>query len=87
MVPTILMKFCKYIGNPTKRHYRFLPKKSLKLEKSFLIFRPSAKIAPKPTDQSCSNSICGVPLQISSACLFSFWATPKIKGSSHKNEI
>ena len=34
-------------------------KKSLKLEKQFLIFCLSRNVAPKPTDQSCSNSISG----------------------------
>ena len=50
-------------------------------------FLSATKIAPKPTDQSCSNSISGVSLQIYSACSFHFGATPKIKGSSHKKKI
>ena len=48
---------------------------------------PPPNIAHKPTDQSCSNSISGIPLQISpSYFFFRFRATLKIKGSSHKKK-
>ena len=89
MAVTILIKFCGFIehSKPNNMTLSAFPEKSLKPEKVFLIFCPSAKIAPKPTDQSCSNIISGVPLQISSACSFGFRATPKIKGSSHKKII
>ena len=54
------------IGTPTMRHYRLFPEKSLKLEKYF------PNVAPKLTDQSCSNSPYRVLLQIFLAHAFAF---------------
>ena len=39
----------------------------------------SPNIAPKPTDQSCSNSVSRVPLQTSPACLFVFELPSKLR--------
>ena len=73
MALTILIKFCGfyYIRSPTISHYWLFPEESLKLEKQFLIFCSSPNVAPKPTDQSRSNSISRVLLEISLA-IFSF---------------
>ena len=40
----------------------------------------------KPADQSCSNSISRVPLKLSSAYVFNFRLTLKIKDSLHKKQ-
>ena len=53
----------------------------------FLIFYPSPSLATKPTDQSCSNSISRVPLEISLARFFRFLSTLKFKGNSHKKKF
>ena len=89
MTPTILIKFFGFIAHSKPNNIKLsaFPEKIPETSKLFLIFRPSAKIAPKPTDQSCSNSISGLPLQISSASPFRFRVTPKIKGSSHEKKI
>ena len=55
------------------------PRKSMKLQKYFLIFCPSPNVAPKPTDQSCSNLVSGVPLQISLARFFVFDLPSKLR--------
>ena len=47
---------------------------------------PSPNVAPKPTDQSSSNSIFGALLQLTPALPFHFQHIPKIKGSSHKKQ-
>ena len=85
----IIIKFCGFIAHSNLNNMTLsaFPEKSTKLEKQFLIFCPSPNIAPKPTYQSCSNSISRVPLQISPAFYFRFRATLKIKGSSHKKKI
>ena len=48
--------------------------------KYFLIFYPSSNIAPKPNDQSCSNSIFRILLQFSPASPFHFQPILNIKG-------
>ena len=50
-------------------------------EKYFLIFYLSPKLQPKPTDQSCSNSIFRVLLQLSPVRPFHFRPTFNIKGT------
>ena len=84
---TILFKCFGYIvhSKPNNMTLSAFPEKSLKLEKWFLIFCLSLNVAPKQTDQSCSNSISGVPLQIFpvSPLFFCFRSTNEIKGSSH----
>ena len=55
------------------------PEKSLKLEKQFLIFCPSPKVAPKPTGQSSSHSISMAPLQISAAHFFVYDIPSKLR--------
>ena len=47
----------------------------------FFIFYPSPNVAPKPTDQSCSNTIFRVVLKLSPACPFHFRPTLNIKGT------
>ena len=48
----------------------------------------SPNVAPNPNDQSRSNSISRVPLQISPfRSFFHFRLTVKIKGSSHKKKL
>ena len=54
--------------------------------KIFLIFYSSPNVAPKPFDQSCSNSIFRAHMQLSPARPFHFQPTLKIKGSSHKKQ-
>ena len=49
-------------------------------------FLSIAYVATKPTDQSCSNSLSRVSLQISLAHVFNFQPTLKIKGSFHKEQ-
>ena len=48
----------------------FLEKKIPESRKIVFIFSPSPNVAPNPTDQSPSNSISRVPLQISLALFF-----------------
>ena len=43
-------------------------------------------IVPKPTDQSCSNSISRVLLHLSAASPFHFRPILNVKGSSHKKQ-
>ena len=78
MAPTILIKFVglQYIRIPTTWHYRLFLEKSLKLEIQFLIFCSSPNVAPKPNDQSRSNSISRIPLQISLPCFFFIFDIP-----------
>ena len=73
----ILIKFCEFIvhSKPNNMTLLAFSEKSLKLEKWLLIFC----LAPKPTDQSCSNSLSGVPLQISPACFFVFELPSKLR--------
>ena len=77
----IFIKFCGFIvhSNPNNMTHRLFPEISLKLEKYILIFLPSRNVAPKPTDQSCSNSIFSLLLQLPPARPFHFWPTLNIK--------
>ena len=88
MASTILIKFWGLIVHSKRNNMTLsaFPKKSLKLEKLFLIVNPLPSIAPKPTGRSRSHSIPRVPLQISLAHFFRFRSILKIKGSSHKNK-
>ena len=70
-----------YIRSPTVWHYRLFPEKILVTRIVFLIFYLSPNVAPKPTDQSCSNLIFKALLQLSPAHPFHFWPTPNIKGT------
>ena len=60
--------------------------KILATRKSFLIFYASPDVAPKPTDQSCPNSIFRVLLQLSPASPFHFRPSLNVKGSSPKKQ-
>ena len=72
MATTIFIKFCTFIvhSKPNNMTPSAFLGKSLKLEKQFLIFCLSRNVASKPTDQSYSISISGVPLQIFPVSLF-----------------
>ena len=76
MAPTILIKFCGFIAylKPSSMTLSAFSEKSLKLENQFLIFCLSRNVESKPTDQSCSNSISGVPLQIFPVSFFFFFS-------------
>ena len=89
MALTFFIKFCGFIehSKPNNMTLSAFPGKILETRKIVFNFLSVAKITSKPIDQSSSNSISGVPLQISSACYFRFGVTPKIKGSSHKKKI
>ena len=54
-------------------------------KKKVLIFHQSPNVATKPTDQSCSNSIFRIHLQISPGHFY-FRRTLKIKGSLHNKQ-
>ena len=66
MALTILFKFCVFIvhSKPKNMTVSALPGKILESRKIVFIFCLPLNLAPKPTDQSCWNSISGVPLQI-----------------------
>ena len=68
------------IRTPTIWHYRIFPEKSL-YQKTILIFYPSPNVALTPTDQSCSNSIFMVLLQLSPTHPFHFGPSLNIKGT------
>ena len=75
MAPTIFIKFCRFIvnSNPKNMALSDFPEKILVNRNIiFFIFYPSPNVAPKPTDQSCSNSIFRVVLQLSPASPFLF---------------
>ena len=83
MALTILIKFCGFIvhSKPKNMTLSVFPGKIPETRKIVFIFCSSLNVAPKPTGQSRSHSICRVPLQISLAHFFRFRPTPKIKGS------
>ena len=68
-----------HIWTSTIWNYRLFPKKSLKVEKLFLIFNPLPNVEPKPTGRSRSHSIPRVPVQISLAHIFVFDLPPKLR--------
>ena len=72
MAATIFIKFCGFIvhSDPNTMALWAFPGKILVTRKIYLIFYPSPNVAHKPTDQSCSNSIFKVPLQLSPASHF-----------------
>ena len=82
MAQTIFIKFCGFIVHSNHKNMELsaFPEKILVNRKIF-IFYPSLNVAPKPTDQSCSNSIFRVVLQLSPASPFHFWPTLNIKGT------
>ena len=61
MAPTILIKFCVFIVHSKANNMTLL---------DFARKIPSPNVAPKPSDQSYSNSISGVPLQIFPVSIF-----------------
>ena len=71
LAPTKSIKFCRFTvhSKPNNEILANFPEKSLKLEKKFNFF-PSPNVGPKPTHQSRSNSIYGIPLQILIAIIF-----------------
>ena len=62
------------------------PGKILLTRKIFFNFLSAPNVAPKPTDQSCSNSIFRVLLQLSPDSPFHFRPSLNIKGSSRKKQ-
>ena len=81
MALTILIKFCGFIEHSILNNMTLsaFPGKIPETIRIVLIFCPSGKITPKPTDQSCSNSISGVPLQISLPVLSVFELPQKLR--------
>ena len=88
MAKTILIKFCGFIvhSKPNNMTLSTFPGKIPETRKIVFIFCPSPNVAPKPTDQSCSNSIFRVLLQLSPASPFHFLPSLNIKGSSRKKQ-
>ena len=88
MAPTILIIFCGFIVQSKNNNMILLafPRKVPETRKIFFNFVSVSKVAPKPADQSCSNAISRVPLQISPAQVLNFRPTLKIKGSLHKKQ-
>ena len=83
MSPTIFIKFCGFIvhSNPKNMALLAFPGKSLLTRKICFNFLSAPNVAPKPTDQSCSNSIFRVLLQLSPARPFHFRPSLNIKGT------
>ena len=84
MAPTIFIKFCGCIvhSNPKNMALSTFAGKILLTRKIyFLYFLSAPNVAPKPTDQSCSNSIYRVLLQLSPASPFHFRPSFNIKGT------
>ena len=82
MTPRIFIKFCGFVvhSKPKNMALSDFPEKILVNRKIFFfIFYPSPNVAPKPTDQSCSNSIFRPLLQLSQAHPFHFRPTLNIK--------
>ena len=81
MALTILFKFCGFIvhSKPNNTTLSAFPGKIPETRKTVLIVCPSAKITPKPTDQSCSNrymeSLCKYLLPVLSV----FELSPKLR--------
>ena len=65
-----------------------IPEKIPETKKNSFQFsiRRVAYVATKPADQSCSNSISRVSLQISPAHFLNFRPTLKVKGSLHNKK-
>ena len=79
----ILIKFCGFIvhSNPKTMALSAIPGKILVTSKIFLNFLSAPNVAPKPTDQSCSNSIFRVLLQLSPDSPFHFRPSFNVKGT------
>ena len=74
MALTILFKFGVFIVHSKSNNMTLsdFSGKILETRKIVFNFCLSRNVASKPTDQSCSNSISGVPLQIFPVSLFFF---------------
>ena len=83
MAPTIFIKFCGFIvhSNPKNMALSAFSGKVLLTRKFFFNFLSAPNVAPKPTDQSCSNSIVRLLLQLSPASPFHFRPRLNIKGT------
>ena len=82
MAQTIFIKFCGFIvhSNPMNIAQSAFPGKIIVSRiLFFFIFYLSPNVTPKPTDQSCSNSIFRTLLQLSPAHPFHFRPTLNIK--------
>ena len=78
MAQTIFLKFCGFIEHLKFNNMTLLafPRKIVETRKIVFILSLSPNVAPKPNDQSHSNSISRVPLQISPALFFFFFDLP-----------
>ena len=84
MALTILIKFCGFIVHSKHNNITLsaFPGKSLKLEKQFFLFSVRRLMQRlNQTDQSYSNFMFTVLLQLSPACSFHFRPTLNIKGT------
>ena len=83
MAPTIFIKFCGFIvhANPKNMALSAFPGKILLTRKIFFNFITAPNVATKSTDQSCSNSIFSVLLQLPPANPFHFRPSLNIKGT------
>ena len=83
MAPMILIKFCGFIvhSNPKNMALLAFPGKILLTRKIFFNLLSAPNVGPKPTDQSCSNSIFRVLLQLSPVNPFHFGPSLNIKGT------
>ena len=81
MASTTLIKFCVFIAHskPNNMTLSAFPAKIPETRKIVLIFSPSPNVAPKLNDQSLSNSISRVPLQISLALFFVSYLPSKLR--------
>ena len=82
MASTIFIKFCGFIAHSNLNNMAlsaFPGKIVVTRIIYFLILYLSPNVAPKPTDQSCSNPIFRTLLQLSPAHPFHFWRTLNIK--------
>ena len=77
----IFIKFCAFIAhsNLNNKALSSFPEKILVTRIIFFNYYLSPHIAPKPTDQSCSNSIFRSLLKLSPAHCFHFRPTLNIK--------
>ena len=83
MAPTIFIKFCWFIehSNPKNMALSAFPRKILLTRKIFFNFLSPPNVAHKPTEQSCSNSIFRVLLQLYPTRPIHFGPTLNIKGT------
>ena len=76
MAPTISIKFCGFIEHSNPKNMALL---AFLTRNIFCNFLSAPNVAPKPSDQSCSNSTFRVLLQLSPARPFHFRPTLNIK--------